>query len=160
MRTPRYFFYHGDLCKRLNINRGADVVTCWNYPKHRMEKYVFSDVLRNGERAWSTAEVTKLINRQRWAIATAYEDGHIERPQNTYGIETGEFFAYKWSEKDILALHEYFTTVHWGRPPKDGHITPKALPTRSELRAMLHNGTVTYVKDENDNFVPTWQAIL
>lgn len=160
MKTPKYFFYHGDLCKRINLNKGSDLVTCWNFPKHKVEKYVYSDVLRNGERAWTTSEVGKMVNRQRWAIARAYEEGHINKPQHKYAMPSEEFIGYMWSEKDILDLHEYFSNVHYGRPRKDGLITPKAMPSRRELRAMLHNGTVTYVKDENDNFVPTWQAMM
>lgn len=155
---PKYFFYNGNLCRKIRVNRPADLIHCWNYPEHKFEQYVYSDVLRNGDKAWTTAEVQKMVNRKRWAIANAMNEGHIKRPQHTYGLETGEFFSYKWTEDEILDLHAYFASLHHGRPRKDGFNTPKALPTRAELRAMLRNGTVTYVRDGDGKFIPTWQS--
>lgn len=154
----RYFFYRGDLHKKIHINRAADVITAWNYPKAQLVKYVYSDVKKSGEKAFSSTQVQKMVNRGRLTIERAISDGMIHRPQNTYGLdENRNFYAYYWSEKDIMALHDYLKTVHRGRPRKDGLVTPSNLPTAAELRAMIRQGTVFYVK-QGDEFVPTWKA--
>lgn len=158
-KPMRYFFYNGDLCKKQHISRANDIITAWNYPKGRLEKYVYSDVRRNGEQAFSTSQVLELLNRKDKEFVTiAIREGMIEEPTKTYGIdENRNSYAYYWSEKEILDFHEYLKTVHIGRPRKDGGINTGNLPTTAELRAKLRSGTVFYVK-VGDEFVPTWQA--
>lgn len=154
----RYFFYRGDLHKKIHINRPSDVITAWNYPKGALRQYVYSDVRRTGEQAFSTRQVEQMINRSQTTIKTILRDGMIPLPQRTYGLDAERNgYAYYWSEKDIMGLHDYLKTVHRGRPRKDGLVTPSDLPTASELRAMIRQGTVFYVK-QGDEFVPTWRA--
>ncbi len=154
----RYFFYHGKLHKKIHINRGADIITAWNYPDGVLEKYIYSDVRKNGEQAFSMSQVVKMINRKHSTLRQAIYAGNIRTPQTTYGIdENRNNYAYYWSEKDIMELHAYLKTVHKGHPRKDGRITPLKLPTVAELRAMIRQGTVFYVK-VGDEFVPTWHA--
>ena len=157
--TPlRYFFYRGDLHKKIHINRPNDVITAWNYPKGKAEKYVYSDVRMNGERAWTTKQVCEFVNRSLRTINNLIYDGDIRTPQHSYGLDenrnTGGWF---WSEKDIMDLHAHLSNVHYGRPRKDGRVTPKDMPSASELRAMIRQGTVLYVKS-GDTFIPTWRA--
>jgi hypothetical protein len=154
----RYFFYRGDLHKKIHINRGQNLITAWNYPKGTLEKYVYTDVRQNGEKAFSTEEVGELVNREVRTLKKAIKNGDVRKPQITYGLdENRNEFKYFWCEKDILDLHEYLSSVHYGRPRKDGRVTPKELPTASELRAMIRQGTVLYAK-VGDEFVPTWRA--
>lgn len=165
MATPKkrtkplnYFFYRGNLCKKIQINRGNDVITAWNYPDGKLEQYVYSDVRKNGKMAFSTPQVQAMVGRSRNTVKNAVREGMINPPQATYGLdENRNRYAYYWSEEDIMALHGYLKTVHKGRPRKDGLITPLRLPTAAELRAMIRQGTVLYVKTE-DGFAPTWQA--
>lgn len=157
----RYFFYRGDLHKKIHIHRPNDIITAWNYRTATVEKYVYSDVRRNGGVAFSTAQVAKMVNRTTKTIKECIIYGRIPRPQYTYNIEAPAdkraAYAYYWSEKDIMDLHAYLITVHRGRPRNDGLVTPNNLPTASELRAMIRQGTVFYVK-VGDEFVPTWRA--
>lgn len=154
----RYFFYRGDLHKKIHIHRPNDTITAWNYPKGKLEQYVYSDVRRNGERAWSTRQVEEFVNRSQRTIKSLIANGDIRKPQSTYGLdENRNEYAYYWSEKDIMDLHAHLSNVHIGRPRKDGRVTPKDMPTASELRAMIRQGTVLYVK-QGDKFVPTWRA--
>lgn len=155
----RYFFYKGDLCKKIHINRGSDIITAWNYPKRKLEPYVYSDVKKNGEPAYGTVQVLNMLNRKdRRIISVSIANGDINEPQRTYGLdEKQNGYAYYWSEKEILDFHAFLSTQHQGRPRKDGRVNPGNLPTKSELQAMLRQGTVFYVK-VGDEFVPTWDA--
>lgn len=153
-----FFFFNGDLHRKVHINRGADVITAWNYPEAQLKKYVYSQVKREGQKAFTTTEAGEFINRKKRAIKYAMARGDVPMPQQTYSLD-GERrpLTYYWREEDIMALHEFFTTVHRGRPRKDGRITPSNLPTATELRALIRQGTVFYTKI-GDEFVPTWQA--
>lgn len=154
----RYFFYRGDLCKKIHIHRPDDIITAWNYPKGRLEKYVYSDVRRSGEQAFSTNQVGQMIGRNQRTIKNMIAAGIIRKPQTTYGLdENRNEYAYYWCEKDIMDLHDALKSIHVGRPRIDGRITPKAMPTATELRAMIRQGTVFYVK-VGDEFIPTWRA--
>lgn len=155
----RYFFYRGDLCKKQHISRANDVIYAWNYPKAKVETYVYSDVRRNGEQAFTTRQVLELLNRKdKEFIGKAIKEGMINQPTLSYGIdENRNPYGFYWREQEIMDLHEYLKTVHIGRPRNDGRINTGNLPTTAELRARIRQGTVFYVK-VGDEFVPTWQA--
>jgi hypothetical protein len=153
----KFFFYRGDLHKKIHINRGIDVITAWNFPKATLNKYVYTDVRNNGEKAFTTKQVAEMVNRKPLTIKKCITEGKIFRPQISYSIEDRNEGSFFWCEKDILALHEYLSSIHGGRPRADGRVTPKELPTASELRAMIRQGTVLYVR-QGDKFVPTWRA--
>lgn len=161
-KTPakplRYFFFHGDLHKKIYTDRGSDLITCWNYPKGKVMQYVYSDVLKNGGQAFTTKQVMKMLRRGRTTIEMGIVEGKIPSPQMQYSMEKRHGHAWYWSEDGVMAAHEYLKTVHIGRPRKDGLINSGNLPSAREVRAMMNHGTVFYVQDESGNFVPTWDA--
>ena len=157
-RPLRYFYLNGNLHKKLHINRATDTIIAWCYPEHRRVAYTYSDVRRQKEPAFTTIQVGKMLNRSRVTIERAMLNGNIEKPQRTYGLnERKNGYAFYWCEKDVLAAHEYFSTVHIGRPRADGIVTPAPMPTVRELRAMMRDEEIFYVK-HGDTFVPTWRA--
>lgn len=153
-----YFYLNGLLHRSLHINRGTDKIMTWCYPEHRRVAYTYSDVKKRREPAYTTVEVGKMLNRTRKTIEYAIMDGNIEPPQYTYRIGgVREKYKYMWDEEHILGAHSYFSTVHYGRPRNDGAIVPMHLPTKRELRAMIRQEEVLYVK-QGDEFVPVWKA--
>jgi hypothetical protein len=100
-----------------------------------------------------------MVHRSRHTIERALSSGGFEKPQYTYGLteERGKY-KYMWHEKDIMALHRYLSTLHRGRPRKDGLITTSNLPTARELRAIINQKPVMGYLDAEGNFHPTWQA--
>ena len=157
-RKLTYFYLNGKLHRKLHINRGADTLTAWCYPDHCRVAYTYSDVLRRHNKAFTTMEVCKMLMRGRTKVEMAIVDGMIERPQHTYSLnENKRMYKYMWSEADVMAAHAYFSTVHRGRPRHDGLVTPQKLPTARELRAMMRNDEILYIK-QGDKLVPTWQA--
>lgn len=163
-RKLNYFFLDvadlgPTLHKSLHINRGGDIITAWSYPQRKRVGYTYSDVRRRMETAFTTKQVSEMVNRSRVTIENAILEGAIEEPQYTYGInEVQKKYKYMWHEKNIMALHTYLSSVHRGRPRKDGLITASNLPNSRELRAMIHQKPVMGYLDEDGKFVPTWQA--
>jgi hypothetical protein len=99
-----------------------------------------------------------MVNRKKETIQNAIRDGMIDKPQHTYGLdEHKRIYQYMWREKDIMDLLEYLSTIHQGRPRKDGEITTNNLPTPREVRAMIHDENILYVK-QGDRYEPTWRA--
>lgn len=155
----RYFFLNGDLHKTIHINRSSDLIVAWNYPLKRRTSYSWSDAQKNMEKAYSITEVANMLNRHRMTIDKYIRQELIKTPQRLYKID-GKFNSagkYMFSEKDILDLHEYCSTISKGRPRKDGLINTSGLPSRSEVKAMIKQSSVLYIKDDDGNFIPVWK---
>lgn len=164
-QKPLKYFYldvanNGPLLHRsLHINRGADTITTWCYPLHKRVAYTYSDVKKHKEPAFTTKEVGKMLNRGRLTLEHAILRGDIEEPQYTYGLnENKKKFKYMWHENNILEAHAFLSTIHKGRPRKDGLVTPQKLPTVRELRAMIRQEQILYVLDDDGEFRPVWKA--
>lgn len=158
-KFPLYFYLNGQLHKKLLINRSQDTITTWCYPLGKRVAYTYSDVRRRKRPAFKTKEVSKMLNRSVDSIEDAIINGDIPRPQRSYGLdEHRRGHAFYWSEEDVLAAHDYYSTVHRGRPRKDGLIRPQAMPSRRELMAIMRNEDILYIKTEDGDFRPVWQA--
>ncbi len=156
----RYFYINGDLHKVLRVVRPADLVDAWNYKTQKTVVYIWSDVLKKMERAFTLQEVCKMIGRHRVQVEWYILHGKIRTPQRLYAFNDERSPGkYMFSETDVLAVHDYLLTVHIGRPRKDGKITPGKMPTKVELRAIMKHDIVTYVKTENDEFRPIWKEV-
>lgn len=157
-RLAKWFYLNGKLHKNLHVNRGTDIVETWNYTDGKIAKYNYTDTLKKCKPAFPMRRACQLLNRKRLALEKAILEGAFEAPQATYTLD-GErrMIQYMWSEDDIFAAHEYFSSVHYGRPRKDGRVTPYPIPTARELRAMMDDEEVLYVQD-GDTFIPTWKA--
>lgn len=154
----KYFFLNGDLHRTLHINRGADEMIAWSYPQGRRVGYVYSDVKRRHGKAFTTAQVSVMLNRTRVRIQQALGAGSLREPAHTYPFSNHSIkYKYMWSEEDIIEAHEFFSHQHQGSPRKDGGITPKPIPTARELRAIIHQRPTLYIETE-EGFVPTWEA--
>lgn len=162
-----YFFLDGELDgkvvpllhKSLHINRGADKIITWCYPLERRVAYTYSETKKHRDPAFSTVETAKMLNRGRLALERAIINGDISRPQFTYGLnEHKRMFKYMWHESNIMEAHAFLSTVHFGRPRADGVVVPKRLPTARELRAMIRQEHILYVKGDDGEFKPVWLA--
>lgn len=144
-----YFFHNGQLHKTLYISRPRDFMYAWSYPERKRVTFNYSDIKRTHGKAFRLVEVSKMINRRADVIEEYILKGHIRRPQMSYTLD-GNFnpVKYFFSEENVLELHDYLMTVHFGRPRKDGLINPYPTPTKSELRAMMTHEIVYYI--END----------
>lgn len=154
-----YFYLNGLLHRKLRINRAQDEIITWCYPLAKRVTYTYSQVIRNKEPAFTTSQVCDMIGRRRTVVESSLTEGEVDRPQYTYALDDPEKknYKYMWSEKDIMSLHDYLLTKHRGRPRNDGLIIPQAMPSKRELRAIIRQEELFYVKD-GDEFKPIWRA--
>lgn len=155
----KYFFLNGNIHRKLVINRSSDQITAWCYPLGKRVAYTYSDMKMRYKPAYSTQEVSAMLNRHRVHLERCILAGHFTEPQHTYALTGKNRKAkYMWSEENIIEAHAFFLTQHKGPPRKDGQIIPKPMPSLRELRAMIRQEQVLYVKNDNGDFVPSWKA--
>ncbi len=143
----RYFYIDGELHRVLQIRRPQDLVTAWNFPKGRRFMYVWSDVQRRMQKAFTVTEVANMLGRHRMTVDECIRENYIPKPGRTYRLETKAPGRFMLSEDDVLRLHEYF--LDCPRMPN--------LPTREEVKAMLKTGRVLYALGADGEYVPVWK---
>ena len=157
-KSLRYFFLNGELHKKLHVNRASDMITSWNYDQGKRVGYLWSDTKRNLQQAYTINETAGLLNRHRNRILEYIERGQIKKPKMTYTLdEKRQPVKYLLSEDDIMDVREFLSSLHRGRPRKDGLITAKNVPTKQELRSRMKNETILYQQTEDGEFVPVWK---
>lgn len=157
---PRVFFLGGELHKRLFVDRGNDLVRCWNYPQDKVVTHSWANTRRLMQPAFSTGQVVKLLNRSRVSIEVAILEGNIRKPYRSYSLPNKKPNKFFWQMHEIMEARDFFANRHIGYPRNDGMITAKAIPTRAELRAMMEHGITTYVRTSDGEFVPMYKEIL
>lgn len=154
-----YFYVDSKLYKVITQDRANNILRAWRFEDEQVVQFVWSDVKRMMQQAFSTAEVAKLLNRSKKNLFEHLDAGAINAPYKI-GVQKGhgkgkEFGYYKWSEDDVIAMHEHYLTVGRGRPRKDGTLkAAPRIPSRMELIAMIRQNRMVYVQDSEGNFVP------
>ncbi len=153
----RYFYLNGKIHKVLRRSRAEDLLIAWDYQLGKRVAYNLTDVNKNKQHAYSMKEVEQIIGKHHDTINMHLRRGDLKYPQRIYSINgnktPGKYF---WSEDDIRSMHNFFKTVHRGRPRKDGAITPGDMPSRAEVEAKMKQENILYVKNGED-FVPVWK---
>lgn len=154
----RYFYLNGKLHKVLRIIRPADLMECWSFQDRKTVTYIWSDARKKMTSAFPLAQVAKMLGRNRVTLELFITNEIIPTPQRIYTLD-GTFRPGKYllSEDDVMGLHDYLLTVHTGRPRKDGRITPRPMPSKAELRAMMRHDVVQGVMSSDGKFIPTWK---
>ena len=154
----RYFYLNSKLHKVLRRSRAEDLIVAWDYQMGKRVAYSLADVNKNKQHAYPIKEVVQLIGKHEDTIKMHLYRGDLKFPQRVYSLNgnktPGKYF---WSEDNIREMHDFFKTVHRGRPRIDGGITPGNMPSRSELEAMMKQENILYVKNNEGEFIPVWK---
>jgi hypothetical protein len=148
----RYFYLNNKLHKVLKSSRVKNTLIAWSYEDKKRVLYVFSDVKKYKQNAYSLAEVCKMLNKHRVTIQDYILEGKVRAPQRIYPIGNAENFKwsqYMFSEDDIVELYDYIISA--GREIEK-------LPTKSELKALIKHNVILYTKTSEGQFVPVWKA--
>jgi len=155
----RYFYLNGRLHKVLRRSRGEDLLVAWDYESGKRVAYSLAEVNKNKQHAYPISEVVKIIGKHEDTIKLHIYRGNLKAPQQVYSLNGKKTPGkYYWSEDDIRDMHDFFKTVHRGRPRGDGKITVGDMPSRAEIEAMMKQENILYVKNNEGEFVPVWKA--
>ena len=154
----RYFYLNGLLHKVLRRSRAEDLLVAWDYQNSKRVAYSLTDVNKNKQHAYPISEVVKIIGKHEDTINLHMRRGNLKYPQRLYSLNGNKTPGkYYWSEDDIRYMHDFFKTVHRGRPRNDGKITPGNMPSRAEIEAMMRQENILYIKNDDGTFVPVWK---
>jgi len=157
-KASRYFYLNGKLHKVLRRARAEDLLVAWDYEAGKRVAYSLVDVNRNKQHAYPISEVVKIIGRHEDTIKMHLYKGNLQHPQRIYSLNGKKTPGkYYWSEDDIKKMHDFFRTLHRGRPRLDGGVTPAEMPSRAEIEAMMKQENILYVKNSDGEFVPVWK---
>ena len=153
-----YFYLNNELHKTLQIKRSDNLLVAWNFTQDKRVAYVLQDAYSRRQRAYSVSQVAKIIGRHVDTIKRHLRAGDIRKPQAVYSLdETHKLIRFLFNEEDIREIHEFFKTVHIGRPRNDGKINNSELISGPELEALLRNEKILYTKNEDGDFIPVWK---
>lgn len=153
-KTRRRVFINDELHHIIYINKPANTCITWNFIQQKEVTYIYRDMKKFAERAFTIGEAAKAVNRHPDRIRVAVEQGRIPKPQ-----KAGDKGKYYFSAKDIENIRQVFVETHRGRPRKDGIVkTQRGTPTREELEAILGTRQMLYIKNEKGEFIPIWQS--
>ena len=157
-QSLRYFYLNGDLHKVLRRSRAENLLVAWNYREGKRVAYSLMDFNKNRQHAYTVTQVSKLIGRHEDTIKRHLYAKNIKYPQQTYTLDGRKLPGkYMWSENDVRELHDFFKTIHRGRPRIDGRITVGDMPSKAELEAMFRQENILYAKQDDGTFVPVWK---
>lgn len=160
--VKKLFFMNGKLYRILHVYRAGNLVYAWDFDGHQKVTFLHSDVRKLSNRAYSTPEVSEMLGVHRQTINSAIRSGEIREPPRPYAFATkqGEWAnaPHVWSKDAILDLHEYLISKRWGGRQSEFFPSNRSIPNRLELLTMLEQGTVTYIKTKDGEFIPAWKA--
>lgn len=159
----KHFFLDGKLYKVVREDRGANLLTAWSFDDEQRVTFILSDAKRRMKNAYDTVEAAAMLNRTPEQTRMYISQGVIKRPRGIYAKGRNKFGhpfdIMKWSDADIIALHDFLLTNGGGPPRKDGLMYSAArIPNRNELLAMLRNQPLFYMKTSAGEFIPVWSA--
>lgn len=156
-KLGKYFFIDRRLHKVLRVNAPANLMEAWSFEEDCKVTLLYTDYRKLAKKAITTEKAAQILNVSKRTLTRAIAGGHIKEPKRSHPLKETSTMRYLWwGLEDILAVHEYLLTKHYGRPRHDGGITPNQnLPTRAEIIAKMTDQMVLYAK-EGDRFVPTY----
>lgn len=154
--SSKIFFINGSLVRYIACNRGANIAYLFNFKEQKDQTMLLSDFKKHRKRAYTIIDVARLLNRNRAQIYRYIEQGLIDPPigSGPYGERKFRHMSY-FSEDDVFKIREAMSTLHHGRPRKDGRITNNVL-TERELRAKMGDVLMLYTKTKDGRFIPVW----
>jgi DNA-binding transcriptional MerR regulator len=107
--------------------------------------YVWTDVQRRMQQAFSITEAAAIFNKHRMTIDEYIREGMIKAPQRTYNIENNSPGKYMFSEDDMLDLHEFIVER------RGNHAM-----NRQEIEALVRSNRMLYTEVDGQ-LVPVWK---
>lgn len=160
MAVPTLFFVDEILYRKVRGSLVRDEMTVYSMMDREFQILSYSYVLRNFEQAYKLEEVGKMINRSKHTVFDRIYNGDLVGAHAVIWPMTDGTKPRGWrfSPKGVEKVWEFFAEMQ-DRISKDplSRGQNKRLPSRSELRAMLRNEVVMYIKDESGEFRPTWK---
>ena len=163
----KFLFINGKLHRKLRTNKSDDVFVAQDTLTNKIMTYSYKVIRDTHEKAYNTREVGEFLGRAPRTIRKIISDGVVTPQKQSYNADTTERLTglgvkssgtgrceYYFTKEELYELRDYL--AHGRQYSRNGK---RAVPTKEELRAMLEQNVVLYVKATDGTFVPTWQAV-
>lgn len=155
------FFLNNDLVRVITSNRGANIIYLFNITIGKQQSMLLSDFKKHRKRAYLIVDVARLLNTTSQAIHRYIWSGLIDPPTGASIGGKREFHKRSYfSEDDVFKIREAMTTIHRGRPRKDGIVINRGVLTEQELRAKMGDALVLYTRTDDGRYIPIWQETI
>src|SRR6185312_16183895 len=111
LAVRKKFFLEGSLYKVLSINRAQDIVIVWDFTNKKRKSFVWTDIRKRRERAFTISEVSEYLTRHRVTIERDILAGRIRTPQRAQEPGSSKPGRYYFSEKDVFEYHDYISKI-------------------------------------------------
>jgi len=154
--SAKIFFINNDLVRVLSANRGQNIIYVFNLTKNKEQSMLLSDFKKHRKRAYTVIDSCRLLNKSPSQIRLHIRNGFINPPKGILADGERSYTRKSYySEDDIFAIRNALSTIHTGRPRKDGKISNSML-TEQELRARMGDALVLYTRTKDGDFIPVW----
>lgn len=153
---PAYVILNKKLYKVITKTKATDRAVLWNFEEKKREVHSYVAVAQTGEKAYSLYDLGQFFDRSPYTLRNRLRE--FPEPYHIYSFTDGKPHGKRWDADQVMEIREVLANTHHGRPRSDGEIIPRDIPSRQELRAMLNQEAVYYVKTKEGKLVPTWKA--
>jgi len=152
--SKQYFFWNGKPYKVIKESRRRNILEAFDIKEQKRVMLPWTDWKRFRKKAFVTSQVAEILGRHHIRVRLWLVDGKIPRPfalsdidgiKREYGVTQ---VNYLWSEEDIYRALDYMEST--GR---------KDVPSRAQVQAKINDDKlVTFIQDENGEYIPLWRA--
>ena len=159
--SKKIYFLNGDLVRVHHLNRSNGIMSVYNINKGQIESCLIGDFKKNRLRAYTVNETAQLVNRHRKYMPELMKVETIPLPTGASidKVRGWQIRSY-YSELQVHEIRDILATYTIGRPRKDGLINNNITPTRQELTRRMGDGTLTYTRTADGEFIPVWSETL
>jgi hypothetical protein len=156
----KVFFLNSDLIRVVHINKSQNFVKIYNISQDKFQSLLWTDFLKHRKRAYTKKQTCELLNRKMVQLDKYIYRGMIEPPTGAApgGKRAWHYMSY-YSEDDIFKIREYMSTIHRGRPRRDGLVTNSVI-SEQELKIRMGDGIMLYTKNSSGEIVPIWSETI
>ena len=150
------FFINNDLVRFISSNRGQNIAYIFNLTKDKEQTMLLSDFKKHRKRAYTVIDTCRLLNKSPSQLRLHIRTGFIDPPTGILADGERSYTRKSYySEDQIFSIREALSTIHIGRPRKDGKVSNSML-TEQELRAKMGDALVLYTRTKDGEFIPVW----
>ena len=161
LAAKKIWFLNNELVRVHHTDRGAGMLTLWNYPQEKFVGILIDEWVKKRKRAYSIRATGLLLNRNPTYLSQLATKKMIFPASNTHPEgkrKVGNRCYY--SEDDVYELRDFFASRHWGAKRKDGRVTNNTTPTVQELNRKMGVGILQYTKNNDGEIVPIWSESI
>lgn len=158
--SNKIFFINKDLVRVIHINKSQNFIKIYNISQDKNQSLLWTDFVKHRKKAYTKKQVCKLLNRKMVQLDKYIYSGMIEPPTGAApgGIRAWHYLSF-YSEDEIFRIRDYMSTIHRGRPRRDGLITNSVI-TEQELKVLVGHGIMLYRKSSDGEMVPVWSETI